>query len=71
MHFSDQLSYTQPGANYLQGAKAKQARERAADKNAKKGAGSQLKANEQAKNIICKVCKQPFVSFFLHFPPQW
>jgi len=68
-HFLDQLPYAYPGANYLQGAKAAQARARKAEK-ASKSAGSQLKTNEKAKSIICKVCRQPFVSFFLHFPPQ-
>ncbi|KAI9506337.1 hypothetical protein GGI25_002328 [Coemansia spiralis] len=42
------------------GAKAQQKRER---KNAatSKGAKSQLKVNEQAKNIICNVCKTTFL----------
>lgn len=44
-----------------QGAKAQQKRER---NQAKQGAGakSQIKVNEAAKNIICTVCKQTFVS---------
>ncbi|KZV77617.1 DUF1909-domain-containing protein [Peniophora sp. CONT] len=43
------------------GAKAQQKRERNADKNAAKGASSQKKVNEAAKNIICTVCRQPFL----------
>jgi len=42
------------------GAKAAQKRERNADKN-KKVAGSQLKANEAAKTIVCAQCKQSFL----------
>jgi len=42
------------------GAKAAQKRERNADKN-KKPAGSQLKANEAAKTIVCVQCKQSFL----------
>ncbi|VDB99406.1 unnamed protein product [Peniophora sp. CBMAI 1063] len=43
------------------GAKAQQKRERNADKNGAKGASSQKKVNEAAKNIICTVCRQPFL----------
>lgn len=55
-----------PGADYVyvQGAKAKQTRERNAEKS--KGAKSQSKSNEKARNIVCLICKQPFVSFFLY-----
>jgi len=42
------------------GAKAAQKRERNAEKN-KKVAGSQLKANEAAKTIVCMQCKQSFL----------
>jgi len=49
------------------GAKAAQARARKAEK-VPKNAGSQLKANEKAKNIICKVCRQPF--FTTSRPPE-
>ena len=42
------------------GAKAAQRRERNAEKN-KKPAGSQLKANEAAKTIVCVQCKQSFL----------
>lgn len=52
-------------ADTIQGAKAQQKRERNADKNLPKGAKSQAKANEAAKNIICVICKQSFVSSFL------
>ncbi|KAH9982237.1 At2g23090 like protein [Lactifluus volemus] len=43
------------------GAKAQQKRERNGDKNASKGAKSQSKSNEAAKNIICSICKQSFL----------
>lgn len=49
-----------------QGAKAAQKRERNADK-ASKGSKSQAKSNEAAKNIVCSVCKQPFVSNIFPF----
>jgi len=42
------------------GAKAQQRRERNNEK-AGKGGKSQLKVNEAAKTIICKVCKQAFM----------
>ncbi|KAI8993214.1 At2g23090 like protein [Pilobolus umbonatus] len=42
------------------GQKAQMKRERNA-KNGKKDANSQLKTNEAAKNIICKVCFQTFL----------
>ncbi|KAI8979467.1 At2g23090 like protein [Mycotypha africana] len=42
------------------GAKAQQKRERNA-KNQKASASSQLKANNAAKNIICKTCFQTFL----------
>ncbi|KAI0005476.1 At2g23090 like protein, partial [Russula compacta] len=41
------------------GAKAKQTRERNAEKS--KGGKSQSKSNEKAKSIVCLVCKQPFL----------
>ncbi|TDL28745.1 DUF1909-domain-containing protein [Rickenella mellea] len=45
------------------GAKAQQKRDRAGGKPApKKDAKSQLKVNEAAKNIVCQVCRQPFMS---------
>nr|GAT47882.1 predicted protein [Mycena chlorophos] len=43
------------------GAKAAQKRERNADKGPK-GAKSQAKVNEAAKNIVCNVCKQSFLT---------
>ncbi|EIM92762.1 DUF1909-domain-containing protein [Stereum hirsutum FP-91666 SS1] len=43
------------------GAKAQQKRERNADKNGAKGSKSQAKVNEAAKNIVCQVCRQPFL----------
>ncbi|KAL2125180.1 hypothetical protein VTJ04DRAFT_1545 [Mycothermus thermophilus] len=43
------------------GAKAAQKRARNAEKNVKK-AGSQLKSNAAAMNIICNICKQTFLS---------
>ncbi|TFY72625.1 hypothetical protein EVG20_g367 [Dentipellis fragilis] len=43
------------------GAKAQQKRERNVDKNAAKGSKSQAKVNEAAKNIVCSVCRQPFL----------
>ncbi|KAF4622869.1 hypothetical protein D9613_001620 [Agrocybe pediades] len=44
------------------GAKAAQKRERNADKAAAaKGGKSQAKVNEQAKSIICQVCRQSFL----------
>ena len=61
--------YAFPGANYVQGAKAQQKRQRNADKNAPKGAKSQAKSNEAAKSIVCSVCKQSFVSFIPYFLP--
>ncbi|KAH8120639.1 DUF1909-domain-containing protein [Phellopilus nigrolimitatus] len=42
------------------GAKAQQRRDRA-DKAGAKGGKSQLKVNEASKNIVCKICKQPFM----------
>jgi len=62
--------YASPGADDVQANKAQQKRERNAEKNASKGAKSQSKSNEKAKNIICSICKQPFVSFFcMSFSP--
>ncbi len=58
-------------ANSLQGAKAQQKRERNAEKNAPKGAKSQAKSNEAAKNIVCAICRQSFVSSFLFLFAQW
>ena len=52
-------------ADSIQGAKARQKRDRNADKNAPKGDKSQAKSNEAAKKIVCAICKQPFVSSFL------
>ncbi|KAI9512664.1 At2g23090 like protein [Russula earlei] len=43
------------------GAKAADKRKRKVDKCAPKVAKSQSKTNEQAKNIVCSVCKQPFL----------
>jgi len=45
------------------GAKAAQKRERNSDKPGKlaKGAKSQVKVNEAAKNIICQTCRQAFL----------
>ncbi|TFY78953.1 hypothetical protein EWM64_g5056 [Hericium alpestre] len=43
------------------GAKAAQKRERNGERNAAKGSKSQAKVNEAAKNIICSVCRQPFL----------
>lgn len=45
------------------GQKAAMARAKAQERNAKltKGGGSQLKSNEAAKNIQCKVCLQSFI----------
>ncbi|KAI0042671.1 DUF1909-domain-containing protein [Auriscalpium vulgare] len=43
------------------GAKAQQKRERNAEKSAGKGAKSQSKVNEAAKNIICMTCRQSFL----------
>ncbi|KAI0067868.1 DUF1909-domain-containing protein, partial [Artomyces pyxidatus] len=43
------------------GAKAAQKRERNAEKNAAKGSKSQAKVNEAAKNIVCSICRQPFL----------
>ncbi|CAG8600960.1 5023_t:CDS:2, partial [Funneliformis caledonium] len=42
------------------GQKAQHKRERAKN-DAKKGATSQLKANEAAKNIVCQVCRNTFL----------
>ncbi|EJD04369.1 DUF1909-domain-containing protein [Fomitiporia mediterranea MF3/22] len=42
------------------GAKAQQRRDRA-EKAGPKAAKSQLKTNEAAKNIQCKVCRQMFM----------
>ncbi|ETW87507.1 hypothetical protein HETIRDRAFT_307252, partial [Heterobasidion irregulare TC 32-1] len=44
------------------GAKAQQKRERNAEKSGGKGSKSQSKVNEAAKNIVCSVCKQPFLT---------
>ncbi|KPI42225.1 uncharacterized protein AB675_9713 [Cyphellophora attinorum] len=41
------------------GARAQQKRERNA-KDTKKGPTSQLKSNQAAKSIICKICRQDF-----------
>ncbi|THH19711.1 hypothetical protein EW146_g1478 [Bondarzewia mesenterica] len=43
------------------GAKAAQKRERNAEKNGGKGSKSQSKVNEAAKNIVCSICRQPFL----------
>ena len=56
---------TRHQADTMQGNKAAQKRERNADKNLPKGAKSQAKSNEAAKNIICTICRQPFVSSLL------
>jgi 4F5 protein related disordered region len=67
--YSSSLFYVSSSADFVQGAKANQKRERNAEKNAPKGAKSQSKANEAAKKIVCSICKQPFVSSFrLSFP---
>jgi len=44
------------------GAKAQQKRERNKEKEANKGASSQLKSNAAAKTIKCKTCFQDFQS---------
>jgi len=45
------------------GARAAQRRERVAKQNASKSeAKSQLKLNEQMKNVICQVCRQTFMN---------
>jgi len=60
--------YVFTGADCIQGARAQQKRERKSQ-NAPKATKSQAKSNEMAKNIICLVCKQPFVRFFrIPFP---
>lgn len=51
-----------------QGAKAAQKRERNSAKSDAKGSKSQAKVNEAAKNIMCFVCKQTFVSHFTALP---
>ena len=85
LHFLRILVYTLPGmgnvshyrlltrhkADSVQGAKAQQKRERNAEKNLPKGAKSQAKSNEAAKNIICAICKQSFVSSFLFLFVPW
>jgi len=44
------------------GARAKQTRERKLKQDAAAGAAkSQLKTNEAAKNVMCKVCRQAFL----------
>jgi hypothetical protein len=47
-------------ANEIQGAKAASKRERNAEKGPK-AAKSQLKVNEQAKDIQCNICKNTFL----------
>lgn len=42
------------------GAKAAMKRERNA-KDQNKGGNSQLKVNQSAMNVMCKICRQPFL----------
>ncbi|PAV21808.1 hypothetical protein PNOK_0176500 [Pyrrhoderma noxium] len=44
------------------GAKAAQKRERNAKESQSKGGKSQLKSNQASKTIVCKVCKNAFMS---------
>ncbi len=60
---------TRAQAYFIQGAKAQQKRERNAEK-ANKAAKSQSKSNEAAKNIVCAICKQSFVSSILFLDAQ-
>ena len=59
---------TRAQAYFIQGAKAQQKRERNAEKA--KAAKSQSKSNEAAKNIVCAICKQSFVSSILFLDAQ-
>ena len=43
------------------GQKAQQIREKRAKESAGKGGGSQLEANKKAMNVICVICRQPFM----------
>ncbi|OJJ45920.1 hypothetical protein ASPZODRAFT_133788 [Penicilliopsis zonata CBS 506.65] len=44
------------------GCEAQRRKQKLNGKNAGKGGTSQLKANEKAMDIQCKICRQPFLS---------